>query len=120
VADHRLSAVADNPSFLRRTSSGVTIELRVQPRSRRAALACSGGALKAAVTAPAEDGKANSALIDLLAEEWRLPKSVLEIMRGASQRDKVVRISGEPNRLAERIVAWMSEQTSAGGRGSDG
>jgi uncharacterized protein (TIGR00251 family) len=110
VADHRLSAVADNPSFLRRTSSGVTIELRVQPRARRTELACSGGALKAAVTAPAEDGKANNAVIELLAEEWRLPKSVLEIMRGAAQRDKVVRISGEPDRLAERIAAWMRER----------
>lgn len=88
----------------------MTIELRVQPRSRRTALACSGGVLKAAVTAPAEDGKANSALIDLLAEEWRLPKSVFEIMRGAAQRDKVVRISGQPDRLAERIAAWMRER----------
>ena len=88
----------------------MTIELRVQPRSRRAGLACSGGVLKAAVTAPAEDGKANNALIDLLADEWRLPKSVFEIMRGAAQRDKVVRISGEPDRLAERIAAWMGER----------
>jgi uncharacterized protein len=110
VADHRLSAVADNPSFLRCTSSGVTVELRVQPRSRRAGLACSGGALKAAVAAPAEDGKANNAVIDLLAEEWRLPKSALEIMRGAAQRDKVVRISGEPKQLAERIVEWMRQR----------
>lgn len=88
----------------------MTIELRVQPRSRRTELACRGGTLKAAVTAPAEDGKANTALIDLLAEEWRLPKSALEIMRGAAQRDKVVRISGEPDRLAERIVVWMRER----------
>lgn len=88
----------------------MTIELRAQPRSRRTALACNGGTLKAAVTVPAEDGKANSAVIELLAEEWRLPKSVFEIVRGATQRDKVVRISGEPDRLAERIVAWVREQ----------
>lgn len=98
----------------------MTIELRIQPRARRTELACSGAALKAAVTAPAEDGKANGALIDLLAEEWRLPRSALEIMRGAAQRDKVVRISGEPDRIAEKIVAWMNERLSAGGRGSDG
>ena len=62
------------------------------------------------MTAPAEDGKANSALIALLADQWRLPKSDLEIMRGATQRDKVVRISGEPDRLAERVAAWMRER----------
>ena len=62
------------------------------------------------VTAPSEDGKANSAVIDLLAREWRLPKSAFEIVRGATQRDKVVRISGEPEGLAERIGAWIREQ----------
>ena len=88
----------------------MTIEVRAQPRSRRPGLICSSGALKAAVTAPAEDGKANSAVIDLLADEWRLPKSAFDIVRGATQRDKVVRISGEPDRLVERVVAWIREQ----------
>lgn len=97
----------------------MTIELRVQPRSRRTELACSGGLLKAAVTAPAQDGKANDALIELLADEWQLPRSALEIMRGTAQRDKVVCISGEPSRLAERIVEWCA-RAQAGGRRSDG
>ena len=46
--------------FLRRSGTGVTVELRAQPRARRSALACSQqGTLKAAVTAPAEDGNPN-------------------------------------------------------------
>ncbi len=92
----------------------MTVELRAQPRSRRPGLSCDSGALKAAVTAAAEDGKANSAVIDLLAGEWRLPKSVFEIVRGTAQRDKVVRISGEPDRLAGRIAEWMREGQRAG------
>lgn len=88
----------------------MTIELRAQPRSRRNELTCREGALKVAVTVPAEDGKANGAVIALLAEEWRLPKSAFEIVRGATQRDKVVRISGEPDGVAERITAWMRER----------
>ena len=57
-----------DPAFLRRTLKGVTVELRVQPGARRTALACSaGGVLKAAVTAPAEEGKANAAVVALLA-----------------------------------------------------
>jgi uncharacterized protein len=89
----------------------VTIELRAQPRARRCLLACAGqGALKAAVTAPAEDGKANKAVIGLLAAEWRLPKSAFAVMRGATARDKTVSISGEPAALADRIGQWMRER----------
>jgi len=103
--------VSGDPVFLRRSGTGVTVELRVQPRARRSTLACSQqGTLKAAVTAPAEDGKANRAVIDLLAAEWRLPKSAFEVMRGAAARDKTVSISGEPGSLADRIGQWMREQ----------
>ena len=99
-----------DPAFLRRTPKGVTVELRVQPGARRTALACSaGGVLKAAVTAPAEEGKANAAVMALLAQEWRLPKSVFDVMRGAAVRDKVLSVSGEPQMLADRIAEWARE-----------
>jgi hypothetical protein len=100
-----------DPVFLRRSGTGVTIELRAQPRARRCALECTRqGALKGAVTAPAEDGKANRAVIELLAAEWRLPKSTFEVMRGAGARDKTVSISGEPAVLAGRIGQWTRER----------
>jgi uncharacterized protein len=90
---------------------GVTIELRAQPRARRCLLSgAAHGTLKAAVTAPAEDGKANKAVIELLAAEWRLPKSAFEVMRGAAARDKVVSIAGEPASLADRIGQWVRER----------
>ena len=91
---------------------GVTVELRVQPRARRTRLDCTGeGVLKAAVTAPAEDGKANKAVLELLAGEWRLAKSAFEITRGAANRDKVVSIAGDPALLVERIAAWIGGRT---------
>jgi uncharacterized protein len=99
--------MSGDPAFLRRTGSGVTIELRAQPRARRTSLDCSGGGLKASVTAPAEDGKANGAVIELLAATWRLPKSVFAVTRGTTARDKVLSISGEPALLAERIGDWV-------------
>ena len=103
--------MSDDPVFLRRSGTGVTIELRAQPRARRSALECTRqGALKAAVTAPAEDGKANRAVIELLAAEWRLPKFAFEVMRGATARDKTVSISGKPASIASRIDQWMRER----------
>ena len=98
--------------FLRRTATGVTVEVRAQPRARRTALTCASGALKAQVTAPAEDGKANAAVIELLAATWRLPKSAFAVTRGTTSRDKVISIAGEPEQLAARIMEW----TRAAGR----
>ena len=74
------------------------------------ALECSAqGALKAAVTAAAEAGKANAAVMALLAAEWRLPKSAFDVLRGAAARDKVLSVSGEPRALADRIAEWARE-----------
>jgi uncharacterized protein (TIGR00251 family) len=102
-----------DPVFLRRTGAGVTVELRAQPRARRSALSCGGGgALKAQVTAPAEDGKANAAVIELLAAAWKLPKSAFAVTRGTTSRDKVISIAGEPQLLAASIMEW----TRAAGR----
>ena len=107
--------MSGDPAFVRRTVTGVTIEVRAQPRARRTALACSGGALKAQVTAPAEDGKANAAVIELLAATWKLPKSTFAVTRGATSRDKVISIAGEPALLAARIMDWARESAGRDG-----
>ena len=96
-----------DPSFLRRGPAGVTVDLRVQPRARRTALENCQGVLKAAVTAPPENGKANDAVIALLAETWQLPKSSLHIVKGTSSRTKTVGLTGEPGALANRIARWV-------------
>ena len=75
--------------------------------ARRTALDGEGGALKAAVTAPAEDGRANQAIIDLLAGTWRLPKSAFAVTRGVTHRDKVLSVDGEPGELVGRIKDWL-------------
>lgn len=108
--------MVNDPVFLRRRATGVTIELCARPRARRNALEFTQqGTLKAAVTAPAEDGKANRAIVELLAAEWRLPKSAFEVVRGVTARDKTVSISGEPGLLAGRIEQWMRERGRSDG-----
>ena len=88
----------------------MTIQLRVQPRARRLALERTAqGALKAAVTAPPEDGKANEAVVALLAQAWRLPKSTIEIVRGGTAREKTLSVAGEPDALVARIAEWMEK-----------
>ena len=54
-----------------------------------------GLALRVRVTAAPEKGRANIALIRLLAKEWGLAARDLALASGAASRHKVVRVSGE-------------------------
>jgi len=47
---------------------------------------------RASVHAPAEGGKANRALIELLADYFRVPKSAITIVRGQFARKKLLKI----------------------------
>ena len=57
--------------------------------------------LKIAVTAAPEDGKANKAVIALLAKRLKLPKSALEIASGHTSRRKTLLIDGDEGLLAQ-------------------
>jgi len=102
---------------VRRTEGGVTVALSVQPRARRAAIEGvvqgPGGEarLRVAVTAPPEDGKANDAVIALLAKAWRVPKRAVTVIRGAASRHKTVRVAGDAAAL-EAVI-----QNAAGAKG---
>lgn len=60
--------------------------------------------LRAQVTAPPEDGKANAALIALLARRWHVAKSAVTLLQGASGRRKLVQVAGDPAELSRRIA----------------
>ena len=99
---------------------GVRVRLRVQPRARRnrvdgqVAEADGGVALKVAVTAPPEDGKANAAVIALLAKAWGLPKSAFAVVAGAADRRKIIHLQGNPAHLMQALEPWLEElRTSA-------
>jgi uncharacterized protein (TIGR00251 family) len=77
------------------TITGVVLKVHAQPRASRDAIAGEhNGALKVAVTAPPVDGKANAAIIKLLAKQFDVPKSAVEITAGHAGRDKRVAIDG--------------------------
>ena len=63
------------------------------------------GAVLIKVTAPAEGGKANEAVIRLLADELNIPKSAIKIKRGETSRHKQVALDVNP----EVIQAWLKQ-----------
>ncbi len=48
--------------------------------------------LQVRVTAPPVDGKANAALIKLLAKEFKAPKTKIQIIQGETSREKVIEL----------------------------
>ena len=101
---------------VRRLADGVSVSVRLTPKAGADRIdgvaedAAGGRALKARVTAVPESGKANTALLKLLAKSWKLPKSSLAISAGAKDRTKVVHVAGDPAALYERLTRWLKER----------
>lgn len=70
-------------------AEGCVLVVRAQPGARKnAIMGEQAGALKVAVTAPADAGRANEALVALLREELGLKRSQVELIAGFSAREK--------------------------------
>jgi uncharacterized protein (TIGR00251 family) len=80
---------------LRENAESVTLRLRIQPRASRTALIGEhAGSLKLKISSPPVDGKANEECRQFLADLFGVNKNAVEIIAGASSRNKVVRIRG--------------------------
>jgi len=95
-------------------SDGVRVRVRLTPRASASRLvglavgADGGVALKVMVTSAAEDGKANAALIALLARAWRVAKSDVSIVAGASDRRKTIHVAGTASQLLPVLEASLA------------
>jgi uncharacterized protein len=83
------------------------LQVRVQPRARRDELAGQReGRLVVRVTAPPLDGRANAAVIKLIAKRLGIAPGRVRIVRGESGRDKLVEVEGlRDHELLERLRA---------------
>jgi len=86
-------------------AEGVILPVRAQPNARRPGLQGErNGALKVAVTAPPEDGRANEALVEVLRETLGVRRGQIELLSGQTARDKKFLIRGlTADEVRERI-----------------
>ncbi|SRR6266568_8689412 len=83
------------PQFMTVQPDGVTLSLKVQPRASRNAVGpAAGEVLRVKVTAPPVDSAANDAVIELLAEWLGCRRGDIQLVRGQTSRQKVVKIFG--------------------------
>lgn len=91
------------------SAASTRLRLRVSPGSGRAeVVGRHGDAWKVRVTAPPEDGRANDAVVKLVAETLALPLSAVTIVSGHGARDKIVELTGVGPALIERRLASAS------------
>ena len=95
----------DRDRNLERTPSSVRFAVRLMPRGGmdRVDTVSEDGVLQARVAAPAVGGAANAALIRLLSDELDVPRSDIQMVAGATGRQKLIVVDGiSPQTIAER------------------
>ena len=90
---------------------GSALAIRVTPRAKRNQIVevMADDTIKVRLTAPPVEGKANQALVDFLAEVLGVNKSRIEMVGGATSRDKLVSILDMPAAKAQAIILQQIE-----------
>ncbi len=102
-------STADLAGLVDAGTDGAVLRVHVQPGASREGIAgVHGNALKVRVRAQATSGRANEAVLTLLAKELGVPATVLTLTGGASSRDKRVRFAGlSAAELEKRLAATL-------------
>lgn len=109
-------------TFFETTKSGLRIRIRLTPSGRHDGVdgvmqdADGNWVLKASVTKAPEGGKANVALIKVLAKQWKLAKSSIEVIQGQTSRNKVLLITGDAATLHKNMSTWAFDKGLASRR----
>jgi uncharacterized protein len=84
------------PAFAQDVADGCTIAVKVHPGARKNGVTgVHADAVKISLTTSPTDGRANEALIALLAELLRVPRGRISLVSGATNRSKMLRITGK-------------------------
>ena len=97
------------PPFASHDGAAVLVRLKAVPGASRDAIAgLIGDRLKVRVAAPPEGGRANEAIVELLATSLGLSPSSVAIVQGHGSPLKTVRVDASPEAVTERLRAIAS------------
>jgi uncharacterized protein (TIGR00251 family) len=87
------------------TERTTRLRVRVSPGAARTELAGRhGDAWKVRVSATPERGRANDAVVGLIAEHLRMPRTAVSVVSGRTSRDKIVELRGlRPDEAVRRL-----------------
>ncbi|MFS4458532.1 DUF167 domain-containing protein [Bdellovibrio sp. HCB2-146] len=84
---------------------GVRLHLFIQPKaSKNEVIGPHNGEIKIKLTSPPVDGKANEGLIEFLSDIFDIPKRDITLVKGETNRHKVVEILGADLQKAHTLM----------------
>ena len=94
------------------TKGGTLLPVKVTANAKRTALlGLHGGSLKIAVAAPAQQGRANRALVKFVGELLGVAAGQIEITRGHANTHKILHVNElSPDRIAGRLASLLKRQ----------
>lgn len=79
-------------AFADLATPGAEFQVRATPRARKPGLICEAGCFRISVAAPADEGRANAAVTEALADALGVAKTRLTLIRGITARQKTFRL----------------------------
>lgn len=76
--------------MIRKTNEGIIVNLRISPNAKKNEIIKDGDIIKVKITALPIDGKANKALVEFLAKNFKIPKTSIEILKGETSKEKTI------------------------------
>ncbi|MCS7286765.1 MAG: DUF167 domain-containing protein [Anaerolineae bacterium] len=89
-----------------KAEKGAAFAVTVVPKAKRNEIVGRyGDAIKVKIAAPPEEGRANEELLSFLAEKLGVKREQLEIVAGASSRNKIISVTGmEPAEVEKKLL----------------
>lgn len=76
--------------MIRKTNDGIIVNLRISPNAKKNEIIKDGDIIKVKITALPIDGKANKALVEFFAKNFKIPKTSIEILKGETSKEKTI------------------------------
>lgn len=76
--------------MIRKTNEGIIVNLRISPNAKKNEIIKDGDIIKVKITALPIDGKANKALIEFFAKNFKIAKTSIEILKGETSKEKTI------------------------------
>ena len=94
--------------MIKQTDKGLLISLKIVPNSSKNDIIVENEIVKAKVTAQPIENKANKALIELISNKFKIPKTSIEIVKGHTSKEKTILIKSVNEEKQKEIKSVLN------------